>query len=307
VFSNPSGTVSSGLNVALRHARGRWALRMDAHTVYPDDYALVGVRRLSEGGTRWVSGPQVPTGHGPVSRAVALALSGAIGRGGSRKWGHGELRDGPEFELDTGVFAGVWKRSTLLEYGGWDERWPRNSDSEMAARFLANGERLICLPSMGAEYVPRDSLSGLWRQYFGYGEFRARTSKRHPHSMRASHLLAPAVVVAAASAIVGPRLLRRLARLGLAVYGASLVGAGARSLPSAKSRADAALVPPVLVVMHFAHGLGQMYGWVRYGPPLGALAGILRLDGLIGPQDAAEQPVYAPSLHTDQTQTGNAP
>ena len=76
VFHNPAGTVPSGLNVALSHARGRWALRMDAHTVYREDYAALGVQRLARGDTRWVSGPQVPKGHGPVSRAVALALSG---------------------------------------------------------------------------------------------------------------------------------------------------------------------------------------------------------------------------------------
>src|ERR1700722_17799591 len=117
VLDNPVGTVSSGLNVALRHARGRWALRMDAHTVYPDDYALRGTQRLTQGGTRWVSGPQIPKGRGRVSRAVALALSGAIGRGGSRKWGRSGASEAPEFELDTGVFAGVWERATLLEYG----------------------------------------------------------------------------------------------------------------------------------------------------------------------------------------------
>jgi GT2 family glycosyltransferase len=303
VFSNPVGTVSSGLNVALRHAGGRWALRMDAHTVYPEDYALLGVRRLSQGGTRWVSGPQVPTGHGPVSRAVALALSGAIGRGGSRKWGQGGTREGPEFELDTGVFAGVWERATLLEYGGWDERWPRNSDSEMAARFLARGEPLICVPAMAAEYVPRDTLAGLWSQYFGYGEFRARTSKRHPRSMRASHLLAPAVAVAAASAIIAPRRLRRLARLGQAIYGASLFSAGVRSLAAADSRGDAALVPVVLLVMHFAHGLGQIYGWLKYGPPLLALASLCRLDALVDTSGSAQQPVFAPSLDLRRTQT----
>ena len=49
-----------------------------------------------------------------------------------------------------GVFAGVWERETLLEYGGWDEGWARNQDSEMAGRFLARGERLICLPQMAA-------------------------------------------------------------------------------------------------------------------------------------------------------------
>ena len=296
VFDNPTGTVSSGLNVALSHARGRYALRMDAHTVYPDDYARLGVQRLAQGDTRWVSGPQLPNGHGPVSRAVALALSGAIGRGGSRKWGLSGAREGPEFELDTGVFAGVWERATLLEYGGWDERWPRNSDSEMAARFLAAGERLICMPAMGAEYVPRDSVGGLWRQYYGYGEFRARTSKRHPHSMRASHLLAPAVVVAAACAVAGPRRLRRAARLGQAIYGASLLAAGARSLPAARSPADAALVPVTLAVMHLAHGTGQIHGWIKYGPPVAAVA---RLAGRDSPASGAQEPVYAPSLRLE--------
>lgn len=274
IIDNPGRTVSTGLNVALRHARGRWVARMDAHTVYPDDYVLLGVRRLGRGDTRWVSGPQVPQGHGPVSRAVALALSGALGRGGSRKWGQVGAGAGAEYELDTGVFAGVWERSTLLEYGGWDERWPRNSDSEMAARFLARGERLICLPAMGAEYVPRDSLTGLWRQYFGYGEYRARTYRHHPHSMRASHLLAPAVVLAAAAAVTAPAPVRRFARAGQVTYLGTLVAAGVRARARARAPVDAALVPVVLAIMHVAHGLGQVWGWMRYGPPLRALAAV---------------------------------
>lgn len=296
VLRNPRGSVSSGLNVALRHARGRWALRMDAHTVYPDDYALRGVQRLRQGDTRWVSGPQVPRGHDTVSRAVALALSGAIGRGGSRKWGDTGARDGPEFELDTGVFAGVWERATLLEYGGWDERWPRNSDSEMAARFLARGERLICLPAMAGDYVPRNHLGGLWRQYLGYGEYRARTYRHHPHSMRPSHLLAPGVLATGILAVAAPRRLRRPAQWGLGLYGFALIAAGARALRAAERPADAALVPVVLVTMHTAHGLGQARGWIRYGPPVQAIAALAgrRARSPAGrPQD---DPVFAPSL-----------
>jgi glycosyltransferase involved in cell wall biosynthesis len=46
VFENPGGSTPSGLNVALRHARGRWVARMDAHTTYPPDYLALGVQRL---------------------------------------------------------------------------------------------------------------------------------------------------------------------------------------------------------------------------------------------------------------------
>jgi succinoglycan biosynthesis protein ExoA len=296
VFDNPSRSVSSGLNVCLSHARGRWAARMDAHTVYPDDYLALGVARLAEGDTRWVSGPQIPRGEGPVSRAVALALGRSLGRGGSRKWGVEGSSKEAEYELDTGVFTGVWERATLLEYGGWDERWPRNSDSEMAARFLARRERLVCLPSMGGSYVPRDSLRSLWRQYVDYGEFRARTYRRHPHSMRASHLLAPAIVLTGLVAAIGPRPLRRWARGAEMVYLSSVLLTGARARTDAETSGDAALVPVVLMAMHHGHGLGQLKGWARYGLPLAALArqvGVSRASDARSPE---RERVFAPSL-----------
>ena len=92
-------------------------------------------RAAARGDTEWVSGPAVPRPAGLVSRAVALALGSWLGRGGSRKWDE-DAAQASERELDSGVFGGVWRRSRVLAAGGWDERWPVNQDSEMAARFL---------------------------------------------------------------------------------------------------------------------------------------------------------------------------
>jgi succinoglycan biosynthesis protein ExoA len=296
VLDNPNRSVSSGLNVALRHARGRWVVRMDAHTEYPADYVALGVGRLQRGDTRWVSGPQVPVGHGRVSRAVALALASRLGRGGSRKWGEPQDIGDGEWELDSGVFDGVWERSTLLDYGGWDERWPRNSDSEMAGRFLARGERLVCVAAMGASYVPRDSLAGLWRQYVGYGEYRVKTAARHPRTMRRSHLLAPAIVLDLALASAGRGRARSAARAGLGVYAVALAGTGIGAARRARPTSDAALVPAVLAIMHFGHGLGMLAGAAKHGPPLAALASVVGLDRLAGSLDSPAEPVFAPSL-----------
>ncbi len=120
ILENPQVGTPSGLNVGLAHARGRWVARMDAHTEYSDDYLAQGVNRLLRGDTRWVSGPPVATGNGPVSRAVSLALRTPLERGASRKWATERDGDGSEYELDSGVFAGVRERETLLQYGGWD-------------------------------------------------------------------------------------------------------------------------------------------------------------------------------------------
>jgi len=296
IFDNPGRSVSSGLNVALKHARGRWVARMDAHTVYPPDYVELGVTRLQQGGTRWVSGPQVPAGHNPVSRAVALALGSPLGRGGSRKWGTDGPRERAEYELDAGVFCGVFERAAVLAYGGWDERWPRNSDSEMAGRFLARGERLVCVPAMAAQYAPRDSLSGLWRQYRDYGRYRVKTARAHPHTLRRSHLLAPALVLEALAALALPGAAGRLARTGLCAYAGVTVLAGVRAWPRADRAGDALLVPVALAVMHFAFGVGALLGAAEHGIPVEALLSAIGVDALGRAAEGAADPVFAPSL-----------
>jgi len=299
VLQNPRRTTPSGLNVALAHASGRWVARMDAHTWYPEDYIALGIERLARGDTRWVSGPATPAGRGAVSRAVALALRTRLGRGGSQKWADGRMPANSERELDSGLFAGVWERSTLLEYGGWDEGWLRNQDSEMAGRFLARGERLICLTGMAAWYTPRNSLTSLFRQYFQYGEYREKTAVRHPHTMRRSHLLAPAVVVTMGAAATAPRRLRSIARGALATYGAALLAAAWRSAEAAEHPADPMLVPAVLAIMHVAHGAGALRGAVCNGPPLAALARVAGMRGLAARLAPPPQRVFAPSLVAD--------
>jgi succinoglycan biosynthesis protein ExoA len=296
LLDNPRRTTASGLNVALSHARGRWVARMDAHTEYPTRYIALGVQRLERGGTRWVSGPPIPVGRGAVSRAVVLALRTPLGRGGSRKWAT-ETGDDHEYPLDAGVFAGVWERSTVLEYGGWDEHWLRNQDSEMAGRFQARGERLICLAGMAANYLPRDSLGSLWRQYLQYGHYREMTAIRHPATMRLSHLMPPALVATVAAAALAPLApARKLARSSLALYATILATGGLHSAASAERRGDAALVPVVLGVMHLAHGTGAWIGAARNGPPLAGIARVLRLRRLAARLEPAPSEVYAPSL-----------
>ncbi len=295
VLENPRRRTASGLNVCLREARGEYVARMDAHTYYGDRYLQAGVERLRRGDTEWVSGPAIPRPVGAISRAVSLALASWLGRGGSRKWD--EQHDGAaERELDTGVFGGVWRRERVLAAGGWDERWPINQDSEMASRFLHAGARLVCLPEMAGYYVPRDSLDGLVRQYCRYGFYRARTFKRHPQSMRRSHLIAPVLVLALLAALIAPRRLRRLARPVVGTYAAAVAATAAGTAARSESRADGARLLAVLPAMHLGWGVGTLVGMSRFGPPFAAFAALVRGAPAV-PHGAAADGVYAPSLH----------
>jgi len=294
VFDNSRRVTPSGLNVALRHARGDYVARMDAHTFYPPDYLTRAVERLERGDSPWVSGPVIPQPIGRVSRALALALESPMGHGGARKWAGGVADD--EIELDTGVFGGVWLRETVLAYGGWDEGWAQNQDAEMAGRFLGKGEKLVCLPALGARYVPRDTLRGLWRQYGNYGFYRVATARRHPHSMRRSHVLPPALVLTVATAVAAPRRLRRPAQAAVCLYAALLVSEAGRSWRRAERPGDALTVPFVLAALHLGNGVGVLRGVARFGVPVAAVARVAGLGGVAARLAPPPADVYAPSL-----------
>ncbi len=275
LLDNPAGDLAGALQTGLKHARGEFVSKMDAHTFYAPDYLQVGIDRLRRGDVDWVSGPPMPFGVDRGSRRVATALGTRMGVGGSRKWATSFDNGAPdEIELDTGVFCGVWRRSTLDAIGGWDRDWPTNEDSELAARYLAGGARILCLKGMGARYVPRSTLKGLARQYWRYGYYRAKTARRHANSMRRSHLLPVAVVLIPLPALLPGAAGKKLALLGVGTYLTAVVAA---CLGAARgARGELIALPAVLVVLHCSWGAGFVAGSMRFGPPLGAIRALLR-------------------------------
>lgn len=261
LLDNPHRTTPAGLNVALRQARGRFVARMDAHSHYPPDYLLRGVTRLAKGDVASVSGPPVPSGTGRWSGAVTLALGSRLGVGPGGVF----TSHVAESVVDSG-FTGLWRRDTVLRHGGWDEGWPVNQDAELAARIRKHGGRIVCVPEMAARYVPRDSLPALARQYWRWGHYRAKTCRRHPESMRRTHLLAPTLVCLLGAALTPRRGIRRAPRAIAAAYGLSLLVTAA--LLGCRSRVGRALrVPVVLSTMHLSWGAGFLAGSARFGVP----------------------------------------
>lgn len=261
LFDNPVGSTPHGLNIGLREARGEYVARMDAHTHYPRDYLARGVARLKAGGVEWVAGPQLAEGDGRWSRVVALALASPLGTGGARFRRTLER----ETEMDTG-FTGVWRKATLTAHSGWDEGWPVNQDTELAARIRKAGGRIVCVPEMAAAYIPRDSLRALRRQYWRYGIYRAKTSRRHPETLRRSNLMPPALMASVMACVAAPRPVRAVARLPVAAYIVLLAANSAAVARDAPVR-DVALLPLALGTMHLAWGGGFLWGSLRWGPP----------------------------------------
>ena len=282
VLDNPRRQTPSALNIGLQNARGEFVVRMDAHAYYPSDYVAKAIARLRRGDVACVCGPQIPYGTGRWSQRVALALGSRLGTAGSPKWPSEERRGGAgsvagerELDTDSGVFGGAWRRSTLEAHRGWNEGWPLNQDCELHARISAAGGRTVMLSELGARYVPRDSLTGLARQYWRYGQYREKTARAHPDTLRPAHLLTPALALTVVASVLAPRSLRRVAGAGLLLYVATVGVVSARSRRSAGGHAASAL-PIVFAVMHLSWGFGYLIGCARFGPPVAALIRMLR-------------------------------
>jgi succinoglycan biosynthesis protein ExoA len=198
VVCNPRRRIPIALNVGARRA-GPDALiiRLDAHTTYGPTYVEDVVRAFDDGPPDIgnVGCAQIPAASGDFGRAVVgelLTHPLGLARIGVR-----DLAAPTPVET---VYLGSWRPGLLFDLGGFDERWIANEDSELEARLRAAGWKLLLIPSENLYKVNR----GIWatvRQWGGYGFWRAQTSRRFPHELRARHFI-PALLLAIGMALL---------------------------------------------------------------------------------------------------------
>jgi glycosyltransferase involved in cell wall biosynthesis len=255
--------VSTGLNQAIRTARGEIILRMDAHTRYASDYCRRCVEALELTGADNVGGPARTEAHGLLAQAIAAAYHSRFSTGGAKF--HNETFEG---WVDT-VPYGCWHKSTLLHLGLFDEGLVRNQDDELNLRLLRAGGKIWQSPSIVSWYSPRPSVRKLFWQYLQYGYWKVAVLRRHhiPGSWRhlvpcgfvATNVLqaSGALFAAAAGSDASPWLLSWLAVV--TAYAGAIVIASLRTA----SRTGWNLVlylPAVFATYHVSYGLGFLAG-----------------------------------------------
>jgi succinoglycan biosynthesis protein ExoA len=260
VLDNPRGIVATGLNEALRHAKGKVLVRVDGHTVIAADYVRECVEALERSDAANVGGGMVAVGQGTFGRAVALATSSRFGVGGARF--HYSME---EEWVDT-VYMGCWQRETFERIGGFDEELIRNQDDEFNYRLRARGGKILLSPRIKSLYFNRSTVRSLWRQYFQYGYWKVRVMQKHPRQMRWRQFAPPLLVAA---------LLFGLAFSPFSAWGWRWLGAVAVSYALALALASfgaarraewnlAPLLAVAFVTLHLAYGSGFLVGLVRF-------------------------------------------
>lgn len=254
LLHNPKRIQSAAVNLAAA-TLGRDAdvlIRCDAHAVYPPGFVRKLVESLDRTGADAVVVPMDSVGHGCVQRATAWVSDTPVGSGGSAH--RGGRRSG---FVDHGHHA-AFRMASFRRAGGYDETFTHNEDAELDCRQRALGSKIYLDADVRLEYHPRNTLSGLWKQYAGYGRGRSRTVRRHPGSMRARQLAVPLHVALSSVALLLAAWLPWL-MLWPAAYATVLLAASV-GLAARHRSLCGLLAGPSAFVMHTAWALGFFQG-----------------------------------------------
>ena len=262
LLDNPRRITPAALNVGIIQSRGRYLVRVDAHTVIAPDYVRQCVTLLESTDAANVGGRMQPVGQTYIGQAVALSTTSLFGIGDSRF--HYDTR---KQYVDT-VYMGAFRRKIFDQVGLFDEELIRNQDYELNIRIRRAGGKILLGPDIVSYYTPRSSLCGLWRQYFQYGRWKVRTLQKHPYSLRWRQAVPPLFVgVFWGSLLLGifwPAVFWLFALVTGCYLLANLVAS--TIVASRGGWGYFPLLPIVFATIHFAWGLGFWRGLIITPP-----------------------------------------
>lgn len=253
LLHNERRTIPTSLNLGLTHARGRWLVRVDAHSTVGPDYVRTAVDLLRDGSWGGVGGRKDGVGLTSAGRAIAAAMGSRFGVGNST-YHHGTTAQ----EVDHLPF-GAYPTDLVRSLNGWNEQLVTNEDFEFDYRLRQAGMHLLFDPRIVIRWHCRQSILELFRQYYRYGRGKFDVARLHPGSMRLRHLAPPAAV--GCVTIGGLTVRRPIAWLTAAApYGVALGVASVRVGRRLSCPADRAHVPFAFLAMHVGWGIGFWSG-----------------------------------------------
>lgn len=264
LVENPAGVVPHGLNAAIRASRGRYIVRMDAHSRYPSDYAATLTEALDRTGADNVGGvwETLPANDSTKAWAIAQVLSSPMGVGNA----HFRLGVAEERDVDT-VPYGCFRRELFDRLGFFDEELVRNQDDEHNGRIIRAGGRIVLLPQVRIRYYPRDRIRKLWRMYREYGLFKPLVNMKLGAPATLRQFVPPLFVLA----LIGLPLLALVhpafgwAWLGLVVvYFTAIKLAALRTAIQADRFRGYIWMTVAFTTVHVAYGVGYLQGIWRF-------------------------------------------
>ena len=251
LIDNTKRYVPFALNECIRLAKGKYIVRLDAHTEYDLDYFEKIIAAFEETGAEIVGGPMRAKGNNPFQRAVATCTSTLFGVGDSKF--HNDTYRG----FTDSVYLGAWHNKIFQRTGLFDEEMCRNQDDEFHYRAKKYGLKIFLDPAIKSWYFPRSSFKTLMKQYFQYGLFKPLVMRKVKSEIKLRHLIPSVFLLYILSIPLISLLIGTLAMIPLLLYFAiDLIF----SLMMQDGFSEKILSLAIYPALHIAYGSGFILG-----------------------------------------------
>jgi succinoglycan biosynthesis protein ExoA len=247
LVDNPTGKTAAALNLAISAASFEIICRIDGHAEISNTYIKTAVEIMNQTGAVNVGGLMNAAATSGFQSVVARAMRSRIGVGASK------FHTGGEAGAADTVYLGTFKKSAILQAGGFDEKYIRAQDWELNHRLRLNGGVIWFDPRLVVTYRPRDTFGKLAKQYFEYGRWRRAVSRKHQGTVNYRYLAPPIALVINLLSIILGSLFNTLFFIPVITYLSIII---LSSLFIGKGIYEKITLPSVLITMHLSWGFG---------------------------------------------------
>lgn len=262
LLDNPAGIVPIAMNMGIRVAKGKYILRMDAHSEYPSNYIRTCLEEIERTGAENVGGCLMtkPGSDSLIARAIALMTQHPVGVGNSAcRIGLGNRY------VDTVPF-GTFRKKLFEKIGYYREDLARHQDYELNSRIRKAGGKIYLSSRIGIMYYNVPSLAGLLRQAYSSGPWMVRMWLETPDSFSWRHA-APLVFV---FCLLGCLILSpfsgffRIFLFAIVALYFFFIMAASIQISSRHSAVFLVILPVLFPLYHLCYGAATLIGFLRY-------------------------------------------
>lgn len=263
VLENPQRIQSTALNLALKVARGRYIMRLDAHTLYPPEYLLRCYETAERTQADNVGGLCITVVKGDTYQAqLVQAMT-------THKFGVGDsgFRTGAlEGPRDTVPF-GFFRKELFAQIGGFDQRLVRCQDYEFNRRIIARGGRIWLNPAIQCTYFNQPRLwPFLRKQIMVEAPYNPYMWYLAPYSFTLRHAITAVFATGVLAGLALSPFTRWIAwpfAAAMVLYGLLAVASAAQQAFRYRQPMHVIMLPFCFFAFHFLHGLGVLGGALR--------------------------------------------
>ena len=166
IIDNPKRTLAPGWNLGIRHSKGKYILRPDAHATLHSNYIEEGIITMENDlSVSAVGGILETKSNSFWGDIIKTALSSKIGVGNS------SFRTAKSSGFaDTAVYA-IYRKEIFDKVGSFNENLVRHQDNEMHNRVKDVDGLFYLNINMIADYYCRDTIYSISKQMFNIGRY----------------------------------------------------------------------------------------------------------------------------------------